>query len=538
MTEENNLIVSAPEPLEQVVIDQRWERKFRLLSEFRERHGHCNVPPHEKSYGGLLKWMAVQRTARKDGVLREDHFRRLGDLGLDWSVAAVEEESKEMAAQRWEARFAELLSFKERFGHCDVSSHWEENPLLANWVTCQRQRKKRRSLDAEYARRLEEAGFHWVAWRRLFDRKWERRFEELVDYKNRFGNCNVPSKWSENRPLGSWVHIQRRDRENGQLFKDRIQRLDEIGFEWKRDDRSSYSLADHWKDCYAKLVKFKLQHGHCEVPAMGKRGERLAKWVSLQRKRWREGLLAADRKERLDAIGFNWGQPTRAFDARWNQRMAELLEYKKRFGDCYVPFDWAENIQLGYWVSIQRAWRRRGKLTAERIRRLDEIGFAWGAENVHIRRAMEKTWSQHYAELKRFKKRFGHFDVPATWPENPRLPNWLSQQRRDLRSGTLSAEHKARLEEVGFTWERTHFLLDDLWERRFSELVAFKNLFGHCAVPGRWRENMQLANWVENQRAFRKRGKLGKERIQRLDAIGFRWAGNSSRPQGLRVRPG
>ncbi|EJK71401.1 hypothetical protein THAOC_07166, partial [Thalassiosira oceanica] len=44
-------------------------------------------------------------------------------------------------------------------------------------------------------------------------------------------------------------------------------------------------------------------------------------------------------------------------------------------GDCSVP---QKQGSLGAWVSNQRAARRGDKMSDERVRKLDDIGFDWG----------------------------------------------------------------------------------------------------------------------------------------------------------------
>ena len=62
----------------------------------------------------------------------------------------------------------------------------------------------------------------------------------------------------------------------------------------------------------------------------------------------------------------------------------ELLEYRERFGNCHVPTKYKANTALGRWVSTQRAeykkyqeGQAKTSMTREKIRRLEEIGFAW-----------------------------------------------------------------------------------------------------------------------------------------------------------------
>ncbi|KAL7523979.1 hypothetical protein ACHAXR_000388, partial [Thalassiosira sp. AJA248-18] len=61
------------------------------------------------------------------------------------------------------------------------------------------------------------------------------------------------------------------------------------------------------------------------------------------------------------------------------------------------------------------------------------------------------------------------------------------------------------------------------WNMRYEELKKFKEENKHCNVPQRCSANRQLGEWVNNQRALCKKGKLREDRINDLDSIGFCW---------------
>jgi len=69
-------------------------------------------------------------------------------------------------------------------------------------------------------------------------------------------------------------------------------------------------------------------------------------------------------------------------------RFKELIEYKAKHGDCFVPDNYGPNKQLGTWVNTQRRQYRflqQGKhsqMTEERINKLEEIGFKWDASHL------------------------------------------------------------------------------------------------------------------------------------------------------------
>lgn len=73
---------------------------------------------------------------------------------------------------------------------------------------------------------------------------------------------------------------------------------------------------------------------------------------------------------------------------------------------------------------------------------------------------------------------------------------------------------------------------EDLWEFRFDQLREFKAVHGHCNVPYRYSIDPTLGRWVQNQREFRKKRTLRKDRVERLEELGFQWImrkGNKSR---------
>jgi hypothetical protein len=54
-----------------------------------------------------------------------------------------------------------------------------------------------------------------------------------------------------------------------------------------------------------------------------------------------------------------------------------LLKYKREHGDCNLPVSWPENQKLRWWVQNQRSAKKAKKLSADKVRRLEEIGFQW-----------------------------------------------------------------------------------------------------------------------------------------------------------------
>ncbi|KAL7531259.1 hypothetical protein ACHAXR_003939 [Thalassiosira sp. AJA248-18] len=143
-----------------------------------------------------------------------------------------------------------------------------------------------------------------------------------------------------------------------------------------------------WERRYNELIEFKTTHGHCEVPQNYAQNSSLGTWVNKQRMEQKNRIegknssLNDSRLERLQSIGFRWAK--RKGQASWDEKFNELLAYKAKYGNCHVPTKYKDNTALGRWVSTQRAEYKkyqerqaRTAMNADKIRRLESIGFAW-----------------------------------------------------------------------------------------------------------------------------------------------------------------
>ncbi len=352
--------------------DDRWERRFAQLLEYRARFGHCRVPTHWKEDSAFGHWAYSQRAFRKEGSLSAERTARLEAIGFEWETPRS---LAYLYDGQWAAMFSRLLDWQKEHGHTEVPATWKEHGL-GNWVLTQREHGRKGTLQPERRRKLEEIGFAWRSTLREFAGRWERRFQQLLAFRERFGHCRVPARWAEDVPLGHWVEVQREFRKKGLLAAGRIARLDAIGFEWH--GRSGRSLDDdqRWMEMFASFAARSREYGSADVP-QDCMDRRLRVWVNMQRYQHRRGSLLPERREKLESIGFAWQVTRRGNTGRWESGFQRLLAFRKRFGHCRVPAKWSEDVPLGHWVGVQRHFKKKGMLSAERIRRLEEIGFEW-----------------------------------------------------------------------------------------------------------------------------------------------------------------
>ena len=265
-------------------------------------------------------------------------------------------------------------------------------------------------------------------------------------------------------------------------------------------------LGSNWDKMFGRLMNYNNIYGNCLVP-INHKDKQLALWVSNQRNNKKKGLLLQDRIDKLNVIGFNW----KPYDAMWQQRIKELIEFKKKYGHCNVPQRYKGNISFGHWIGTVRQLKKYGKLPKEDINKLNSLGFIWGYE--------EYIWQQRIKELKEFRKTYGHCNVPSKFKNNIILANWALSIRRLKDRGRLSKNQITELDKLGFIW-KPH---GNLWQQRIKELKEFRKTHGHCNVSINFKDNITLANWVKKTRSLKRQGKLSLIKIKELESLGFVW---------------
>jgi Helicase associated domain len=394
-----------------------WDKMFTELCKFKKENKHCNVPKKYPENQKLSSWVGKQRMQYGHGKLSTIRIEKLNQVGFIWNTLH----------SLWEELFIELCEFKQKNGHCSVPKGHEKT--LSNWISVQRNMFKKNKLSNERIERLEELGFVWDP----ISTVWEEMFTKLCQFKQEHGHSNIFKNSSVVPGLSNWVSHQRALFKKGALSPTRIQRLKDIGL--KLDP-----YENQWEAMAAELCRFEKENGHCNVSQKSEENSELARWIGRQRNTYKRGLLNQERISRLEQLGLTWN----VINDTWESLYRELVAFKNDIGHCNVPQFFPTNPKLGVWVAHQRDHYRQGKLLAERIDKLQKIGFCWDPYNV-IREEMFKS-------LYEFQKENGHCNVPARYQKNMKLGRWIERQRQSYRCGKLSIEQKERFEKLGFVW--------------------------------------------------------------------------------------
>ncbi|KAL7537210.1 hypothetical protein ACHAXR_007654, partial [Thalassiosira sp. AJA248-18] len=369
-----------------------WETRCNELVEYKRKHGHCTVSKlHDKT---LCAWVRTQREQYRNSNLFKGRYERLNLLGFSFK-AKSRDTSNMIAAKQWENCCQQLGEYHKIHGHCDVKVYkpHEKKKLppgedvgLGDWVMLMHKLYRKGDLDQAKYDRLTEVGWkpHLENCSREDVRKWELMYETMVAYKNKFGNCDVPTKYPQNQPLANWTIMQRDRFRQNRMSQDRIDKLRVLDFQFKAYERESTRKA-LWEEKYNLLQEYKAEHGDCKVPKVYK-DKGLGQWVQGQRQRYRDKKISAEEEALLLLLGFDFTMTTQGMSVKqWQQWMEFFFEYKKIHGNCRVPTVYKENKELGSWVRTQRRKYKAHSLLLECKVRLDGIGFDWTLHNVNQR---------------------------------------------------------------------------------------------------------------------------------------------------------
>jgi len=411
----------------------KWEGMFRLLQQYKEKEGHCNVPKTHKEDGrNLGTWLNTQRQSKKKGKLEPGKELELDELGVVW----------DLASGKWEVMYALLEQYQEREGHCNVPYlHREDGQNLGTWLKKQRHFKQHGVLDPHRETRLADLGITWRIRRARTTSTWEDMFALLQQYHRTNGDCNVRQKHRQNgENLGMWLTIQRHAKRTGKLDPHRGERLENLGVTWDR--------VTAWEDVFVLLELYKAREGHCDVPHSHREdGQNLGYWLRNQRQAKQNGKLDPIKQEKMEAIGVVWRIRRVRTTNTWDDMYAMLEEYHGRNGHCNVPDKHQQDGEkLGKWLTRQRQSKRSHKLDPKREERLAKLGVVWETRSA-------TRWEDMCGLLEQYNETNGHCKIPNKLREDGQnLGNWLTRQRQNKKNGKLDPDHEKRLTDLGVVW--------------------------------------------------------------------------------------
>jgi hypothetical protein len=346
-----------------------WDEGFDHLSLYAARYGHANPPSEFIDTDGfnLGTWVVDQRVSHKRRTLGGEQAARLEAVtGWVWDVRDA----------AWDRSLLSLTLFAVERGSTRVTRGYVDSSGfdLGKWVIFQRVLYRRGAMPEDRARRLAALpGWSWEP----FDAAWEAGLTRFEVFVAEHGHGHVQQSFVDEtgHRLAAWVTKQRSAMRQGRLETDRRAILEATpGWEWK-------TTAPQWKEGYERLCSFTERKSSARVPVIYRDpdGFALGAWAHNQRALRAGGKLEPERVKLLEDLpGWAWD----LMAAAWEDAFAHLASFVRREGHARVPTAHREGdgFGLGMWVSNQRAKHNSGRLSQDRVTRLEALpGWRWDA---------------------------------------------------------------------------------------------------------------------------------------------------------------
>lgn len=405
----------------------------------------------------------------------------------------------------WEAQFENLVAYKSLFGDCNVPNGPGEYRSLGHWLYVQRKKYEKGLLEPlRYKKLLDlEVDLSLIKAAGWEDEVWQNNFEDLCTFRKKYGHCNVSTSEKEFPKLRGFIDGQRRRYKLGTLLHRRLNKLLSIGFEFE----SNY-LEGKWQSSFDQLVAYKNKRGHFKMSRKEKTP--LIQWMVNQRKHCRENTIDEVRKQKLNSIGFTWGEEA---DVVFEKKFLALVAWGRQHGH----FNISRNDRLNNTALYFRKLHKRGTLAVEKVQHLKDLGFDFtqGDNFLEIR---EKRLKQ----VERFFKANGHGHITPLNEPHKGLNNWLIFQRKKYKEGSLPEDFMSRMEAAGVDWNHKKSNSDKLWNIKYQQLLSIYRQSGSLTLPPSKNSNL-LNAWCSMQRKLYSEGKLDPGRLDKLNELGFKW---------------
>ncbi|MEU6353591.1 Helicase associated domain protein [Streptomyces sp. NPDC047072] len=430
----------------------------------------------------------------------------------------------------WEEHVGALIDYAAEHRDLLVRRDFvtESGLALGQWVQWVRQLHSTGRLSPARHAQLEEIGMVWDA----LDENFARRLEAAAKYRAEHGDLRVPHGYVTAGPdpirLGAWINGLRGRQK--QLSDRQREALDELDMVWS-------VFAEDWKQGLEAARTYHRRHGHLRVhrdyveeTQDGSEGFPLGMWLVGRRDQYK--TMLRERIAELDALGMIW----RPHEETWRRHFEAAQAYHTSHGNLDMPTRHivpapGGDVDLGAWLSRQRADMEAGRLSAERTAALESLG-------VKLVRAFERGWQQGVAVARLYHAEFGHLNIQARHTftdsngEEFRLGAWIAKVRERRASGKLTDDRISELDALGMIWD----VKETSWRDHYTAASEFFRAHHHLEIPSKHvtdpPKELRLGSWISRQRTDYKKGTITAARIKELDEIGMRWPARSPRSEG------
>lgn len=304
---------------------------------------------------------------------------------------------------------------------------------------------------------------------------WKKNYDIAKEYYKKYGTINVGrSVVYKNLRLGQWVATQKsvhNGTRKGRLTNRQVSMLEGLEIVWWNSDNVAKKINTHAKskEYMAAAKKYFEQHGDLLIPSnYVDNGLEVGRWIINLRKHYhsvpidvlennpqetnkyiKNSRLSIENIIALNDMGMLWKEVS---TRNWNYKYELAKAYYQEYGDLHIPSNYIAKDEnkshLGEWIRYNRQLYSNGRLSKERITKLNGIGMIWDV--------YETLWDEKYLIAKAYYKEFGNLKVSQNLNYHEcNLGAWIDWQRQARKGNVRNALSDRRiklLDEIDMIW--------------------------------------------------------------------------------------
>lgn len=363
-----------------IKFDKIWEESYLELKEYFVKFKNSDVPRKKDSKDPLYKlsnFVAMQRHYKKydDNRMSEYKIKKLKEIDFSWELGYKRNSQISKDDDQWFINLTIYSEFKKKYNREPKQKRNTDEYKIARWRNDQTVNRKRGLLSQDRIELLESENIIWD----LEEHEFKIKLNKLLDYKNEFGNFNVPLSYKiDGIALGNFIYSLK-NRGTRKEYKEILEGIGVDGIilrsEVDRTDKKYRKLTLVWKNNFEKLKVLKEKGENInQINQDYQEDKKFGTWVSSQKRRYTFDNLNDEQIQLLENLGLKLSKEN-STDEKWNLFYDLLCEYKISNGNCRVTKSFDKELYT--WSASQRRAKRIKTLTPEKTAKLEEIEFEW-----------------------------------------------------------------------------------------------------------------------------------------------------------------
>ena len=253
--------------------------------------------------------------------------------------------------------------------------------------------------------------------------------------------------------------------------------------------------------------------GSIKANEKDKKGNPIGQWKSDIKKEYKKGKLSEEQQRRLEEAGMVWNEGKLKEERITLEEKIEYLISRGNIDNIKKSEKDEKGNPIGQWKSDIKQAHKKGKLSEEQQRRLEEAGMVWNE------REGEKTLEEKIEYLIK-RGNIGSISQNTKDEEGNPIGQWKSDIKQAYKEEKLSEEQKRGLEEAGMVWNEREG--EKTLEEKIEYLISRGNI-GSIKSNEKDEKGNPIGRWKKQIKIAYKAGKLSEEQQKRLEEVGMVW---------------